>query len=420
MSELEFAEDGRVLFTKEMQKNYTILTPMMLPIHFALLKSIFSQEGYHLEVLNTQNRGIIEKGLKYTHNDICYPAQLVIGQLLDALESGAYDLQKVAVLMTQTGGGCRASNYVNLLRKALKRAGLSQVPVISLNVGGMEKNPGFQLTAKIYYRLVHAIMYGDLLMLLLNQTIPYEVEAGAAEQVVSRWLNKLEEDFKVRKSLGKKALRKNAKEILQDFAKIPKVSEKKIKVGIVGEIYIKFAPLGNNNLEDFLRKEGVETVTPGLLDFVLYTADAVLEDYRLYGGGLVRYWIYKWVVGSLAGVQREVIKLIKEHGQFAAPSSFAHTKSLAKGYIGYGAKMGEGWLLTAEMLELIDQGVYNIVCTQPFGCLPNHICGRGMIRQIKSQHPESNIVAIDYDAGATKVNQENRLKLMLSTGRKQQ
>ena len=418
MAKLEYDEHGRLLFTKEMKEEYTLLVPMMLPIHFSMLKSIFEREGYKMEILETQNSNIIQMGLKYCHNDICYPAQLTIGQLMDALQSGKYDINKVAVVLTQTGGGCRASNYISLLRKALDRAGLSHVPAVSMNFSGLEKNPGFELTPKMMYEMINAVIYGDLLMALHNQTLPYEKEPGASMKLVNHFADMLNKDFANGESMGPKAIRKKMDEIVAAFAKVPVHAKNKVRVGIVGEIYVKFAPLGNNNLEEFLLKENAEPVVPGLLDFILYTADTAWEDYKRYGGKLLRPVVTTAVMQIMIGIQKDMIKAMEKPGCFHAPSTFKRTKELAGQVIDHGVKMGEGWLLTGEMMALIDEGVNNIVCTQPFGCLPNHVCGRGMMRRIKSIHPDANIVAIDYDAGATKVNQENRLKLMLATARK--
>ena len=321
-------------------------------------------------------------------------------------------------MMTQPGGGCRASNYVSLLRKALKKAGLSQVPVVSLNFSSLESNPGFKITMPMIKKLANAVVYGDLFMLLRNQTLPYELEPGAVDRLIDGFVAELVADFQDNKSMGRKAIKAKMQQIVEAFAKLPLAPRNKIRVGVVGEIYVKFAPLGNNNLEQFLRDEEAEVVMPGLLDFLLYTIDTGIEDHRLYGGSVLKKYISQFFLDRFEAIQKDMIEIVKGYPQFTPCSNFSHTKALAKDFIGYGAKMGEGWLLTAEMLELIDQGVYNIVCTQPFGCLPNHICGRGMIRKIKDHFPEANIVPIDYDAGATKVNQENRLKLMLSTGRR--
>ncbi len=419
MAKLEYDKNGRLIFTKEMKEEYTILVPMMLPIHFSMLRAIFQYEGYHMEVLETQNSNIIQMGLKYCHNDICYPAQLTIGQLMDALQSGKYDKHKVAVMLSQTGGGCRASNYVSLLRKALQKAGLEYVPVVSINFSGLEDNPGFVITKNMIYKMANAVIYGDLLMCLHNQTMPYEKEPGASQYLVDHFTKMLNKDFSKGESMGPRAIRKKMDEIVTAFAKVPVHEKDKVRVGIVGEIYVKFAPLGNNNLEAFLLKENAEPVVPGLLDFLLYTIDTGIEDYIRYGGKLIKPAITGYLLKLFGSIQKDMIKAIEKAGCFHAPSSFKRTKELAKGVIDYGVKMGEGWLLTAEMMALIDEGVNNIVCTQPFGCLPNHVCGRGMMRRIKNIHPDANIVAIDYDASATRVNQENRLKLMLATARRQ-
>lgn len=418
MAKLKYDKNGRLMFTEEMKNEYTILVPMMLPIHFSMLKAIFQREGYHMEVLETQNSNIIQMGLKYCHNDICYPAQLTIGQLMDALQSGKYDVHKVAVMLSQTGGGCRASNYISLLRKALDRAGLDFVPAVSINFSGLEENPGFVITKKMVYEMANAVIYGDLLMCLHNQTQPYEKEVGASQRLVERFTAMLNDDFAKGESMGPKAIRKKMDEIVGAFAAVPVYKKDKVRVGIVGEIYVKFAPLGNNNLEAFLLKENAEPVVPGLLDFLLYTIDTGIEDYIRYGGKLLKPIITKYLMHVFTGIQKDMIRAIKRAGCFHAPSSFSRTKELAGQVIDYGVKMGEGWLLTGEMMALIDEGVNNIVCTQPFGCLPNHVCGRGMMRRIKKFHPDANIVAIDYDASATRVNQENRLKLMLATAQK--
>ena len=418
MAKLEYDKNGRLMFTEEMKEEYIILVPMMLPIHFSMLKAIFQREGYHMDVLETQNSNIIQMGLKYCHNDICYPAQLTIGQLMDALQSGKYDVHKVAVMLSQTGGGCRASNYISLLRKALDRAGLDFVPAVSINFSGLEENPGFVITKKMVYEMANAVIYGDLLMCLHNQTQPYEKEAGASQRLVERFTAMLNDDFAKGESMGPKAIRKKMDEIVGAFAAVPVYKKDKVRVGIVGEIYVKFAPLGNNNLEAFLLKENAEPVVPGLLDFLLYTIDTGIEDYIRYGGKLLKPIITKYLMHVFTGIQKDMIRAIKRAGCFHAPSSFSRTKELAGQVIDYGVKMGEGWLLTGEMMALIDEGVNNIVCTQPFGCLPNHVCGRGMMRRIKKFHPDANIVAIDYDASATRVNQENRLKLMLATAQK--
>ncbi len=417
MAELKYAPDGRLLFTKEMKEEYTILCPMMLPIHFELIKNVLENDGYHVELLKTTHDGIIRQGLKYVHNDACYPALLVVGQLLDAVKSGKYDVHKVALIITQTGGGCRASNYIHLLRKALKRSNLEFVPVISLNLSGLEKNEGFSLTLPLIRQMVVSITYGDLMMLLNNQVKPYELTKGDSEKLVDRWVTDLTAQYRKGKGLSRKAMKENMNHIISDFAAIPVLRVPKVKVGIVGEIYVKYSPLGNSNLEDFLYNEGAEVYVPGLMEFIIFLTDTRLVDSQLYGGNLVKNMVVKALMDYFIRSENDLIEALKPYPQFEAPAGYHHVKTLAKDYIGYGSKMGEGWLLTAEMIEMIEAGTNNIVCTQPFGCLPNHIVGRGMFRKIKDKNPNANIVAIDYDPGATKVNQENRIKLMLATAR---
>lgn len=417
MAELIYDKNGRLLFTKEMKKEYTILMPMMLPIHFTLMRNAIRLDGYKIELLETTGPKIVEEGLKNVHNDACYPALLVIGQYIDALKSGKYDPDKTALIITQTGGGCRASNYIHLLRKALKRSGFEQVPVISLNLSGLEGNPGFKVNYNLGRRIVFSMLYGDLIMLLANQCRPYEIKKGSTDALVDSWIEKLTEEYKNPKNLKYKKVKENLNAIAADFAALEIKNEEKIRVGVVGEIYIKYAALGNNNLEKFLLSEGVETIVPGLMDFVIFKVDNRIEDAKLYGGQIIK----KLACGALKKIltdrQQELIDIVSKFPRFRPPVNYGYIKSLVKGYLGYGNKMGEGWLLTGEMLELVHSGTKNIVCAQPFGCLPNHIVGKGMIRKIRENNPGANIVAIDYDPGATKINQENRIKLMLANAR---
>ena len=408
-------EYERVIFTKEMKKEYTILVPTMLPIHFKLMLNILRSYGYKVELLENSGQAVVDAGLRNVHNDTCYPALLVIGQMIDALESGKYDLHKVALMISQTGGGCRASNYIHLLRKALHKSGYGYIPVISLSMNGMESNPGFKLGPMMLDRIFYAMSYGDLLMLLSNQTKPYEKEPGMSDALVDRWAARLVEEMKGRGLLSYHRVKQNYKAIIRDFDAIPRSTERKIRVGVVGEIYVKFSPLGNNNLEEFLLSEGAEVVVPGLLDFCLYCIYNQLMDRKLYGVRLpFKNMVFEKIYQMLVQKQLDVINAIRENSSFNTGGYFPETAELVRGYLSHGVKMGEGWLLTAEMLELIHQGVNNIVCTQPFGCLPNHIVGKGMMRVIKERNPQSNIVAVDYDPGATKINQENRIKLMLA------
>ncbi len=417
MANKNMTEENRILFTKEMKKDYTILIPNMAPIHFSMLKNVFLGHGYRVELLTNDGPAVVEEGLKYVHNDTCYPALLVIGQMIDALNSGKYDVNKTALMITQTGGGCRASNYIHLLRKALIKAGYENVPVISLNLSGLEKNSGFKFTLPMIRKSIATIAYGDVLMLLDNQVKPYEISIGDSARLVSFWVDRLTAEFARNKGYTVKELHDNLSRIVAAFSEIPVDRREKVKVGIVGEIYVKFSSLANNNLETFLYEQDCETMVPGLLGFLLFKVDNRLEDIKLYGGSKIQYHIIALLMDYLSKIEGMLIRSVKKYPNFMAPSSFTHIKSLVKDIIGYGNKMGEGWLLTAEMMELIEQGFENIVCTQPFGCLPNHIAGKGMIHKIKSIRKEANIVPIDYDPGATKVNQENRIKLMLSVAR---
>ena len=417
MAELVYDKNGRLLFTEEMKKEYTILMPQMLPVHFSIMKKCLELEGFRCDMLTSNHRGIVDTGLKYVHNDTCYPALLVIGQLIEAVESGRYDPHKVALIITQTGGGCRASNYIHLLRKALKKAGMEYVPVISLNLSGLDKNPGFKLGPKFLVRMIYAMVYGDMIVQMANQCRPYELEQGATQRTIDKWVNELVDQFKDLKGVTKKSFLSNLDAIADDFDAIPVTGEKKIRVGVVGEIYIKYSPLGNNNLEDFLLSEGCEPVVPGLIDFAIFKTNNRVVDVALYGGNPFKRIFCSVLQKFIEKRQKWLIAAIQKKPRFRAPEPFSEIYKKIPGYLGYGNKMGEGWLLTGEMLELIDDGITNIVCTQPFGCLPNHIAGKGMIRAIKNHHPEANIVAIDYDPGATRINQENRIKLMLANAR---
>ncbi len=416
MAELKYDKDGRLLFTREMKEEYTILMPQMLPVHFGMFQQLLILEGYKVDMLTTNHRGIVDEGLKYVHNDTCYPALLVIGQLIDAIKHGGYDPHKVALFITQTGGGCRASNYIHLLRKALEKAGLAFVPVISVNLSGLEKNPGFSLTLPLVRKMVYAMLYGDLLVNAANQVRPYELTPGDTDRMLDGWQQKLIDGFQAGKGMSRKQMRENFHAILADFETIPVSGEEKVKVGVVGEIYVKFSPLGNNNLEDFLLSEGAEPVVPGLTDFMIFKIFNREVDVNIYGGLWAKKKFCQLFKGYIETCQKDMIEALQK-SRFRAPGTFENMHQLVQGYLGDGNKMGEGWLLTAEMLELIHSGTNNIVCTQPFGCLPNHIVGKGMIRKLKDDYPYSNIVAIDYDPGATKINQENRIKLMLANAK---
>ena len=414
------SETKRAIFTKEMKETHTLLIPTMLPIHFRMLSTILAVYGYKTKVLSNSGKKVIEQGLKNVHNDTCYPAQLAIGQLIDALESDkSLDLDKVALMMTQTGGGCRASNYIYLLRKALDKCGYSQIPVVSVSFMKNELSPGFSLPVSMVLQLYYGVMFGDLIMLLNNQCLPYELSKGDTEKAVDDSVAWAEELLSKHKLLTWGMVSKLMVKIIERFKQVKRSSEQKIKVGIVGEIYVKYSPLGNNNLEEFLLSEGCEVVCPGLMDFLLYSFANAEFDHDIYGiGSPVKAAVIRRVNRFLRNKKRQMIALIEEHSEFDAPCPFETTIKSAQGYIGHGVKMGEGWLLTAEMVELIQHSkVNNIVCTQPFGCLPNHIAGKGVMRVIKEKNPQANIVAVDYDSGASAVNQQNRIKLMLANAR---
>ncbi|MDY3712400.1 MAG: 2-hydroxyacyl-CoA dehydratase [Agathobaculum sp.] len=406
----------RPQFTEAMRESYTILVPNMLPVQLGLICRLMKNYGYNMELLDTEGPHIAEQGLKNVHNDTCYPALLVIGQLIDAIESGKYDIHKIALILPQTGGGCRASNYIHLLRKALEQRGYGFIPVISLNFSGLEDNPGFVLTKKMLIQIAYALLIGDLIMMVANQCRPYECVPGSTDKAVGICMDAVAARFTGDRLVRYGEVKHLYRFVLEAFGKVrlDKTRSKKM-VGIVGEIYVKFSPLGNNSLEKFLLAEGCEPVLPGLMDFCLYCIYNSVIDHDLYGRNAKTAILYKLVYQFVLGKQADIIRLMKKDGRFRPPMPFDEVRRKAQDIISPGVKMGEGWLLPAEMVELISEGVRNIVCTQPFGCLPNHIAGKGMIRKIREVYPEANIVAVDYDPGASKINQENRIKLMLSS-----
>ena len=403
-------------FTPDMKKTHKILIPNMAPVQFRLMAAIMEQAGYQCELLENCGSQVAELGLKYVHNDTCYPALLVIGQFLDALNSGKYDLDHTALIITQTGGGCRASNYIHLLRKALVKAGYGQIPVVSLNFSGLEKDSGFPLTLTMIRRLLSVIHYGDLLVTLRAQTEPYEINKGETEAMQEKWIGRLRELFLQDKGWHGREVKANMPKIAADFASVPVKRVEKIKVGVVGEIYVKYSPLGNNDLEKFLASQDCEVNIPGLMGFVQYCVYNFSETARLYGGNVLTLNASSLLLNIIGKTEKVMIDSLKANG-YHAPMPFLELVKQADGVISTGTKMGEGWLLTAEMVELVRTGYENIVCAQPFGCLPNHICGKGVINRIRELYPTANITPIDYDPGATRVNQENRIKLMLAVAR---
>ncbi|MBQ7645789.1 MAG: 2-hydroxyacyl-CoA dehydratase [Clostridia bacterium] len=400
-----------------MKKTHKILYPNMCVIHFSILGEVFRLNGYDMEMLTDTDSSVINEGLKYVHNDTCYPALITIGQFISALKSGNYDVSHTALMMTQTGGGCRASNYIHLLRKALKNAGMAQVPVISLNIARMEKNGGFKLTLPLLRAALAAITYGDMLMMLSNRTRPYEIKKGTSDALVSKWVEEIVMLFEKKKATGTKEMRSVLKKMVDDFERIELDGKERVKVGIVGEIFVKYSPLANNGLEKFLQSQDCEVNVPGLMGFLLYTVDVRINHYKLYGGSAFMKKMWEAVLKYLLKYENMIIDAVGDSKRFIKPTGFDELKKSIDGVIGIGCEMGEGWLLSAEMTELIKSGYENVICAQPFGCLPNHIAGKGVIRKLRTLYPQSNIVPIDYDPGATKVNQENRIKLMLAVAK---
>ena len=396
-----------------MKDSYKILIPDMLPWHFALIERLLKLEGYDVEVLKNDSRAVIDEGLKHVHNDTCYPCLCTVGQYIDALKSGKYDVNRTAVIMSQSGGGCRASNYIPLIRKALK-AEFPQVPVMSLNFSGLEKDSSFPIGVKLLLKLAFAVFYGDAIMWCYNQTKPYEEREGAADKVRDELMDFVLSKFE---KGGYARYKKVIGHIIAAFAAVPRKNIKKVKVGIVGEIYVKYSALGNNHLEEFLLSEDCEPVVPVLMDYVLYCVVNNINDGDLYGKKGLFYTANKILYSILHRMQKNIIKLFEREGTFEPIHDFEHLRKCADKVLNQGVKMGEGWLIPAEMAALAETGTENIVCAQPFGCLPNHIAGKGAIRTLKNLYQNENIVAVDYDPSATRVNQENRIKLMLATAR---
>ena len=411
------ASFDRVVFTEKMRKDYTILCPQMTPIHFDLLETAFNASGYRLEVLNRDEREAVNLGLKYVNNDACYPSIIVVGQIMSALLSGKYDLSKTAVLISQTGGGCRASNYIGFIRRALEKAGMEQIPVISINLSGLEKNPGFKLTPQLLIRGVYAAFFGDVFMRCVYRMRPYEQVKGTTDKLHEKWVGICKKFISSRyPTYGQ--FKKICRQIIREFDNIPITDVQKPKVGIVGEILVKFLPAANNHLVELLEAEGAEAVMPDLIDFLLYcfyNSNFKAEELGMKKSSATIANMGIKLVEQLRGA---AAKEFRASRHFTPPAHIEDLANYAKDIVSLGNQTGEGWFLTGEMLELIHSGVNNIVCTQPFGCLPNHVVGKGVIKEIRHQYPLANIVAIDYDPGASEVNQLNRIKLMLSTAQK--
>ena len=407
---------NRVMFTEEMRDTYTILAPQMSPIHFDILDAALNSiPGYRFEILPDATKSTVDIGLKYVNNDACYPSVIVVGQMMQALLSGKYDLNKTALVITQTGGGCRATNYIGFIRRALRKAGMGQIPVISLSMQGIEKNPGFKYSPAMINRAVQALVYGDLFMRVLYRMRPYEKVPGSANALHEKWKAICCESVK---KGDFKTFEKNIAGIVHDFDNLPITDEKKPRVGIVGEILVKFLPSANNHLVDLLEAEGAEAVMPDLLDFFMYCCYNNNYKYEYLGKPKKTATLNNIAITFMEQYRKYLRKCLKNSVHFDCPAHIDELAEYAKPYVSIGNQTGEGWFLTGEMIELIHSGAKNIVCAQPFACLPNHVVGKGVIKKLKQAFPEANIVAVDYDPGASEVNQLNRIKLMLSTAQK--
>ncbi|AWK51463.1 2-hydroxyglutaryl-CoA dehydratase [Clostridium beijerinckii] len=399
------------IFTAEMRKTHTILCPQMSPIHFDLIETAVRAAGYNIDVLPSMDMKAVDEGLKYVNNDACYPSIIVVGQMIEALKSGKYDVNNTSVIMSQTGGGCRATNYIGFLKMALKQAGFEQVPVISLNAIGLEEQPGFKITAKLLHKAIMALVYGDLFMRVLYRTRPYEKLKGSANELHKKWNERAKSNLI---NGSKREFNKNVKEIISDFDNLPLLNIKKPKVGIVGEILVKFHPTANNDIVGILENEGAEAVVPDLLDFFFYSAFDADFKAKFLAGSKMSKNLCNIAIMYMETYRKTMKKYLEKSNRFYKPKHIKELANMASPILSLGNQCGEGWFLTAEMIELIKSGTSNIACLQPFACLPNHVTGKGMIKTLKERYPSSNIVAIDYDPGASNVNQLNRIKLMLS------
>ncbi len=400
-------------FTNQMKKTHTILCPQFSPIHFQMVEDIFATEGYHLELLPTVTKECIEEGLKYVNNDACYPSIIVVGQLLHALKYGDYDVTNTSVAITQTGGGCRATNYIAFLKKALHEAGFSNIPVVSLSFQNFEKNAGFRLTGSLLRRAIMATVYGDTLMQTLYHVRPYEKHKGSADELCQRWIKTCKEQLR---QGSYRQYKRNIRAIVKEFDQIAfqDVIRNKPKVGLVGEILVKFHPVANNHVVRLIEEEGGEAVVPGLLDYFNYGAYDLLYRQKEWRDSWWNYVKGHIMISAIETIRKAARSAIEKSKRFHSSMNIFEMATLTKKLIQLGNHTGEGWLLTGEMIELIHSGVDNIICMQPFACLPNHVAGKGMMKAIHKQYPHANITMIDYDPGASEVNQLNRIKLMMS------
>ena len=405
----------RVIFTKEMKKNYTVICPQMAPLHFDVLEAAMKACGFNIVMMPAADPGSVDYGLKYVNNDACYPALIVVGQMMKALKSGDYDLNKTALLITQTGGGCRATNYIGFIRKALKNAGMEQIPVVSVSAQGLEKNPGLKFTPKLLNHMVQAFVYGDLFMRVLYRTRPYEAVKGSANALYDKWNEKVKKDI-AKADIG--TFKQNLRDIVKEFDELELLDIVKPRVGVVGEILVKYHPLANNDIVGLLEREGAEAVVPDILGFGHYSAYNSVQKEKYLGGSSKARTFSGIAIKALEYYQKPMIEALKASKRFDAPVNIETLGEYAEPIVSLCNQTGEGWFLTGEMMELIHTGVNNIVCTQPFGCLPNHVVGKGVIKEIRRRYPLANIVAVDYDPGASEVNQLNRIRLMLASAYK--
>lgn len=414
---METSAIHKVEFTKEMKKDYTILCPQMSPLHFELLEPAFKRSGYNLHILPNDTKAAVDVGLKYVNNDACYPSLMVVGQIMEAILSGKYDTDKIAIAITQTGGGCRASSYIGFIRRALTKSGYGHIPVISINIAGLESNSGFKITPLFAIRVAYAMVIGDIFMKCIYRMRPYEAIPGATNAIHKKWKDAASE-FIGQTYPSHFKFRKLCRSIIKDFDEIELLDIKKPRVGVVGEILVKFMPAANNHLVDLLEQEGAEAVVPDLLDFMLYSLYNLNFKMTHLGYKKSSVWTSNLGIFALEQLRAPATNAFKASKHFTPPAKIAKTAALASEIVSLGNQTGEGWFLTGEMLELIHSGTNNIVCTQPFACLPNHIVGKGVIKELRRLYPLSNVVAIDFDPGASEVNQLNRIKLMLSTANK--
>ena len=418
MRTIKPANFERIIFTEEMRKDYTIICPQMSPIHFELLEPAFVAAGYHLSIPKISARECVDVGLKYVNNDACYPSLIVVGQIMAAIASGEYDMTKTAVLISQTGGGCRATNYIAFIRRALAKAGYPDVPVISINMVGLEKNPGFKITPALIQHGLYALAFGDIFMRCLYRMRPYEVEPGSANALHEKWKKRVISFVTQDGFLSHRKYRQMCREIIRDFDQLPITDEKKPRVGVVGEILVKYHPAANNDVVALLEAEGAEAVVPDLTDFLLYCCYNQVYKAEYLGESKKTARMNKMLIRFFEWMRKDARDELAKSKHFEPTCYIEDTAKNAASIVSIGNQTGEGWFLTGEMLELMHQGVPNIICAQPFACLPNHIVGKGVIKELRHEYPKANIVAIDYDPGASEVNQLNRIKLMLSTAHK--